>query len=104
MKNFTFSSSYYFIVILISCTKILATSHLFLVRLTVLTLFSYEAQSQSRQCARLSLQSSELASPCPLTRKLVVASPLWFQGGDTLACGDWAEGANSDEGTETLVL
>jgi hypothetical protein len=37
--------------------------------------------------------------PRPLTRKRVLL-PLWFQGGDTLRAG----GANSDEGTDILVL
>ncbi len=36
--------------------------------------------------------------PRPLARKRVLL-PLWFQGGDTLGAG----GANSDEGTDTLV-
>jgi hypothetical protein len=48
---------------------------------------------QSRQSARLSFQSSELASP------------LWFQGGvDTLDRGKGGGvGANLDEGRDTLV-
>jgi hypothetical protein len=52
----------------------------------------YTSHAQSIQSDRLSLQSSELAPPAPL------------QEGDTLACEGGGEGANSDEGTDTLVL
>ncbi len=42
----------------------------------------------SIQSAKLSFQSSELAPPRPLTRKRVLPPPpLWFQGGETHACG-----------------
>ncbi len=61
--------------------------------------------AQSRQSARLSLQSSEPhGSPRPLTRKLP-PPPFGSKGGDTLAWGkELVGGANSDEGTDTLVL
>jgi hypothetical protein len=40
----------------------------------------------------------------PSHRKRVLPPPHWFQGGDTLACGRGGGGANSDEGTDALVL
>jgi hypothetical protein len=52
-----------------------------------------------------------LALPHPLTRKLVLPPPPPHpygtkgpRGGDTLAEGEGAGGANADEGTDTLVL
>jgi hypothetical protein len=38
-------------------------------------------KSQNIQSTSLSLQSSELAPPRPLSRKRVLGHPLWFQGG-----------------------
>jgi hypothetical protein len=56
--------------------------------------------AQSRQSARLPLQSSELGPPIPHPLASV-ASPLWFRGGeDILACGP----PNSDEGTDIVIL
>ncbi len=52
--------------------------------------------SQSIQCARLSLQSSESGLPHPLTRKRVVPPPSVLGGGGTLACG--REGGRSQFG------
>jgi hypothetical protein len=47
-----------------------------------------EVYAQSKQSAKLFLQSSELVLPHPLTRRLVriPPPPLWFRRG-TLACG-----------------
>ncbi len=59
--------------------------------------------AQSKQSAMLSLQSSELASTCPLTRKRVLLPQIPGEGAHSLA-GEGAGGANSDEGTDTLVL
>jgi hypothetical protein len=61
---------------------------------------------QSRQSARLSLQSSGLAPPAhsPATRKPVFPPSLGGGGGVTIAGGRGGGGANSDEGTGTLVL
>jgi hypothetical protein len=57
------------------------------------------------QSARLSLQSSELALPAPSPASKCCPSPFWFQGGGTHSlAGEGAGGANSDEGTDTLVL
>jgi hypothetical protein len=41
--------------------------------------------------------------PLTLTRKGVLLPPLGVHGGDTLACGGVSRGANSEEGTDTLV-
>ncbi len=61
---------------------------------------SLDPLPQSIQSARLSLQSSELA---PLTHKRVLP-PLWFPGGTHWLAGEGVGGANSDEGTDNLVL
>jgi len=53
---------------------------------------------QNRQSARLSLQSSELAAPAPSTAS--ECCPYLVRGTHSLAGGR----ANSDEGTDTLVL
>jgi hypothetical protein len=42
--------------------------------------------------------------PPPFHPQASVAPPLVPSGGDTLARGEGAGGANSDEGTDTLVL
>jgi hypothetical protein len=57
-------------------------------------------RSQSRQSAKLFLQSSELGLPHPLTRRRVCspllwcAPPLWFRGRGTLASGRGGEGTS----------
>ncbi len=65
-------------------------------------------RAQSRQSARIFLQSSELGTPHPLTRRRVCPPPPYFVpwgGGDTLACGrgDGEGGSNSYEETDTVV-
>jgi hypothetical protein len=47
----------------------------------------FYSSAQSIQSARLSLQSSELAPPTPLPASECCPPSLWFQEGDTLACG-----------------
>ncbi len=62
-------------------------------------------EGQSRQSARLFLQSSELGLPQPLTRRRV-CPPLLVGGGgggNSLA-GEGVVGPNSVEGTDTVVL
>ncbi len=56
------------------------------------------------QSARLSIQSSELGPPNPLTHwRVLLPSPLlWAQGGSFSLVGEG--GPNSDEGTATLVV
>jgi hypothetical protein len=49
--------------------------HVFTLPPTVVILWSV---TQSRQSVRLSLQSSELAPPRPLTRRGVLPPPSWF--------------------------
>jgi hypothetical protein len=64
-----------------------------------------EVPPQSRQSARLSLQSSELA-PHPSSPSECCPPPFGSGGGGgaySLA-GEGAGGAKSDEGTDTLVL
>jgi len=59
----------------------------------------------SPQSARLSLQSSELALPAPSAASKCCPPPHWFRGGGTHSlAGEGAGRANSDEGTDTLVL
>ncbi len=59
----------------------------------------------SIQSARLSLQSSQLASPpAPSLASECWPPPLWLQGGDTLSCGLGGGRAISEDGTDTLVL
>jgi hypothetical protein len=50
-----------------------------------------DSESQNIQSARLSIQSVELGPPTPSTQG-DVATPLWVQGGDTLACGGGSGG------------
>jgi hypothetical protein len=84
------------------CQKTLPRSH------PVYHLYEYRSPEYSRQSARLSLQSSELAPPRPLARKLVLPPPpLVSRGRDTLACG--REGGRSqfgrrDRHSGTLVM
>ncbi len=54
---------------------------------------------QSRQSARLSLQSSDLAPPPPHPQASVAPPPLVPGGGTHQLGGEGAGGANSDEGT-----
>jgi hypothetical protein len=55
--------------------------------------------SESTQSARVSLQSSELASPAPSpTSECRCRSPLWFQEGTHSLGVEGTEGANSDKG------
>ncbi len=64
----------------------------------------------SRQSAKLSLQSSELGLPYPLTRRRVCVyppPPFGSGGEDTLSFGRGAGGRggpNSNEGTDTGTL
>jgi hypothetical protein len=58
---------------------------------------------QSRQSARHSLQSSELAPP-PLHLQASVAPPLFCSGGTHSPGREGAGRDNSDEETDTLVL
>jgi hypothetical protein len=61
--------------------------------------------SQSRQSAKLFLQSYEMGLPYSLIRRRVCIPPLVPGGGGTLACGRGGGGSpNSDEGTDTVVL
>jgi hypothetical protein len=61
------------------------------------------AGPQSKQSARLSLQSSELGSPPPTLKPQVSVSPLWYQGGHTcLQEREWV--GSQYEGTNTVVL
>jgi hypothetical protein len=59
-------------------------------------------RAQSIQSVKLSLQSSELAPPAPSFAS-ECCPPLGFKVGGTLACRIGGGGANSDEGTDTLV-
>jgi hypothetical protein len=63
--------------------------------------FLVQIYAQSRQRARLLLQSSELA---PLTPRRCVLPPLVPEGGHTRLRERGLGGPNSDEGTDTLVL
>jgi hypothetical protein len=57
---------------------------------------------QSRQSAKLFLQSSELGSPNPHTRRRVCPPPFGSGGGrHSLAVEGVHGGPNSDEGTDT---
>ncbi len=61
--------------------------------------------AQSRQSAKLFLQSSELGLPQPLTHRRECPPPLWFGGeGHTRWRGRSWESPNFDEGTYTVVL
>ncbi len=78
-------------------------------QLELLLLAQYKPQiksgywsTQSRQSARLFLQSSELGLPHPLTRSRACPPPLVQRGWDTLACE--RGGPNSNEGTYTVVM
>jgi hypothetical protein len=57
--------------------------------------------AQSRQSARLILQSSELEPPPPCRE---VFLPSLVPGGGHTRWGERGGGPNSDEGTDTLVL
>jgi hypothetical protein len=57
-------------------------------------------EPQSRQSVRL---SSGLAPPAPHPASESCPPSLWFQGGTHSVAGG-GRGANSDEGTDTLVL
>jgi hypothetical protein len=63
---------------------------------------------QSRQSAKLFLQSSDLGLPHPLARRRVCAPPLWFRwgGGAHSLAGEWRgwESPNSNGGTYTVVF
>jgi hypothetical protein len=62
------------------------------------------SRSQSRQSAKLFLQSSELGLPQPLTRRRVCPPPsVPGVGPHSLAREGW-ESPSSDEGTYTVVL
>jgi hypothetical protein len=57
--------------------------------------------SQSRQSARLFLQSSELGLPHPLAHRQV-CPPLWLQGRETLAGGRGGGGVSIQTRGQTL--
>jgi hypothetical protein len=62
---------------------------------------------ESRQIARLSLQTFELAPPSSHPQSSVVApAPKGSNGGNPLTCegGGGGSQSNSDEGTDTLVV
>ncbi len=60
---------------------------------------------QSRQSARIFLQSSELGLPHSLTRRRVCLPLLPFgSGGRTHSLAGEGRSPNSDDGTDTLVL
>jgi hypothetical protein len=63
-------------------------------------------RSQSRQSAKLFLQSSELGLLQPLTRRRVCPPTLWFRGeeGHTRWRKRGCESPNSNEGLYTVVL
>jgi hypothetical protein len=64
-----------------------------------------EAYTQSRQSAKLFLQSSELGLPHPLTRTRVCTPPLLLvPGGPHSLSGEGVGGPSSDEGTDAVVL
>jgi hypothetical protein len=71
---------------------------------TITLLCMVVTSAQSIQSVRLSLQSSELAPLRPLTSKQVLPSPPLVPGGTHSLSGKGAEGANADDGTDTLVL
>ncbi len=59
---------------------------------------------QSRQSAKLFLQSSELGLPQPLTHRRVLPPPLWLRGeGHTRWRERGRESPNSNEGTYTTL-
>jgi hypothetical protein len=63
--------------------------------------------AQSRQNAKLFLQSSELGLPQPLTRRRVCPTPPLVPGGGAHSLareGVGESSPNSDEGTYTVVL
>jgi hypothetical protein len=57
----------------------------------------------SRQIAKLLSNRRNLGLPHPLTRRRVRFPPLWFGWGGEVLAGEGV-GANSDEGTDTVVL
>jgi hypothetical protein len=57
---------------------------------------------QSRQSAKLFLQSSELGLPQPLTRRRVCPPKFWGEGYTRWREKGW-ESSNSDEGSYTVV-
>ncbi len=59
--------------------------------------------AQSRQSAKLFLQSLELGLPQPLTSRRVCPPPFGSGGGAHSLAGELG-GPNSDEGTYTVVL
>jgi hypothetical protein len=60
---------------------------------------------QSRQSAKLFLQSSELRLPQPITRRQVCPPPPLFRGGGHTRWRERGlESPNSDEGTYSVVL
>ncbi len=45
-----------------------------------------------------------IGTPHPLARRRVFPSPFGSGGRDTLSCGRWGGGPNSDEGTDIVVV
>jgi hypothetical protein len=66
--------------------------------------FSYKPQS--KQSARLSIQSSELGTRTPSPPRECCSPSFWIKGGDTLVRGGGLRGWGpySDDRTDTLVL
>jgi hypothetical protein len=56
-------------------------------------------EPQSIQSARLSFQSSESGPPPPSAARECCSSPLWVQGGGTLAFGGVCALSGGDQGT-----
>jgi hypothetical protein len=63
-----------------------------------------QLQPQSRQSARLSLQSSELGPQPPHSQGECAPPSLRFREGTHSLAGGGVGGPNSDEGTGTVVL
>jgi hypothetical protein len=72
----------------------------------IFTKDSVYLRAQSRQCAMLPFQSSELGPPIPPPPYplVLLLRPLGSKGGDTLACGLGGGGPDSDEETDILVF
>jgi hypothetical protein len=61
-------------------------------------------KAQSRQSARLSLQSSEFGPAIPLPADQCCPPPTLVSGGKHSLAGEGVYGPNSNEGTDTVVL
>jgi hypothetical protein len=75
---------------------------LFFIYLFFIQRLSYISLAES---PGISVQSSLMGPPHPLTRRQVLLPPLWIlRGGDTLACGEEVGTPNSDDWPENMVL